>query len=91
MYEISPEGKNAESDLHKLALWLQSITFNVSALDRQCVSLLSNILDLPWMIQDDDFVNIYTRLLCTSVSAHSFFVNPILQNIAKLFWEGNFI
>jgi RNA polymerase I-specific transcription initiation factor RRN3 len=55
----------------------------VSLIDKSCSALIDAMLQVNWVVQDDEFVQYYTSFLGNVVSAHAFYVVPVQSMLVK--------
>ncbi|KAI8884131.1 RNA polymerase I-specific transcription initiation factor RRN3 [Backusella circina FSU 941] len=79
-----PSNPEAPSTL-KLYIWITVLTQSVSLLDKSCSSLVEAILQIDWSFRSQTFVNAYVYLLKTLVSAHAFYIVPVLNSLVQGF------
>ncbi|KAI9245559.1 RNA polymerase I-specific transcription initiation factor RRN3 [Phascolomyces articulosus] len=79
-----PNHVNAPSTL-KLYLWIQILSENVSRLDKSCATLVEAILDIDWGFRETKFAEVYVAFLEHLVTAHAFYVVPVLRQLVKGF------
>ncbi|KAG2227493.1 hypothetical protein INT45_007519 [Circinella minor] len=79
-----PNHVNAPSTL-KLYLWIQILSENVSRLDKSCATLVEAVLDIDWAFRETKFAEVYVAFLEHLVTAHAFYVVPVLRKLIKGF------
>ncbi|KAI8137018.1 RNA polymerase I-specific transcription initiation factor RRN3 [Fennellomyces sp. T-0311] len=79
-----PSQANAPSTL-KLYLWILVLSESVSQLDRSCATLVEAILHVDWAFREAKFADAYVAFLQNLVSAHAFYVVPVMHAFVKGF------
>ncbi|GAA5801802.1 RNA polymerase I-specific transcription initiation factor RRN3 [Helicostylum pulchrum] len=79
-----PASPDAPSTL-KLYTWIVVLSQCVSLLDKSCATLVEAALQIDWSFRNRSFVNSYIDFLENLVSAHAFYVVPILNSIVQGF------
>ncbi|KAI9487923.1 RNA polymerase I-specific transcription initiation factor RRN3-domain-containing protein [Zychaea mexicana] len=79
-----PNHADAPSAL-KLFLWIQILSENVSQLDKSCATLVEAVLNIDWAFREDKFADAYVAFLEHLVSAHAFYVVPVIRKLVKGF------
>ncbi|KAI9362771.1 RNA polymerase I-specific transcription initiation factor RRN3 [Pilaira anomala] len=79
-----PSSPDAPSTL-KLFTWIVVLSQCVSLLDKSCATLVEAALQIDWSFRNRAFVNAYIDFLENLVSAHAFYVVPILNSLAQGF------
>ncbi|RCH99074.1 hypothetical protein CU098_010364, partial [Rhizopus stolonifer] len=79
-----PSGPEAPSTL-KLYTWIVVLSQSVSLLDKSCSTLVEAALQVDWSFRNRGFVNAYIGFLENLVSAHAFYVVPILNSLVEGF------
>ncbi|KAF9916002.1 hypothetical protein BX616_004865 [Lobosporangium transversale] len=67
----------------KLLQWIQAMSQCISLLDKSCISLIDAMLQIDWIVQDDNFVQHYLSFLGNAVSAHAVYVVPVQSMLVK--------
>ena len=65
--------------------WFAALSRLVSHVDSSRSSIVSTLLSLHWAVKSDDYVAAYSALIQNIVSAHSYYVVPVLTALVKLF------
>ncbi|KAI8368545.1 RNA polymerase I-specific transcription initiation factor RRN3 [Blakeslea trispora] len=79
-----PNSSEAPSTL-KLYTWIIVLSQSVSLLDKSCSTLVEAALQVDWSFRNRAFVNAYIDFLENLVSAHAFYVVPILNSLVEGF------
>ncbi|GAN08251.1 RNA polymerase I-specific transcription initiation factor RRN3 [Mucor ambiguus] len=79
-----PSSPEAPSTL-KLYTWIVVLSQSVSLLDKSCATLVEAALMVDWSFRNRAFVNAYIDFLENLVSAHAFYVVPILNTLVQGF------
>lgn len=79
-----PSNPEAPSTL-KLYTWIVVLSQSVSLLDKSCATLVEAALQVDWSFRNRAFVNAYIDFLENLVSAHAFYVVPILNSLVQGF------
>jgi RNA polymerase I-specific transcription initiation factor RRN3 len=79
-----PSSPEAPSTL-KLYTWIVVLSQSVSQLDKSCASLVESALLIDWSFRNRGFVNAYIDFLENLVSAHAFYVVPVLNSLVQGF------
>ncbi|KAI7888754.1 RNA polymerase I-specific transcription initiation factor RRN3 [Mucor mucedo] len=79
-----PSSPEAPSTL-KLFTWIVVLSQCVSLLDKSCATLVEAALQVDWSFRNRAFVNAYIDFLENLVSAHAFYVVPILNTVVQGF------
>ncbi|EPB87298.1 hypothetical protein HMPREF1544_05919 [Mucor circinelloides 1006PhL] len=79
-----PTSPEAPSTL-KLYTWIVVLSQSVSLLDKSCATLVEAALMVDWSFRNRAFVNAYIDFLENLVSAHAFYVVPILNALVQGF------
>ncbi|KAG1051798.1 hypothetical protein G6F46_009018 [Rhizopus delemar] len=83
-----PSSPEAPSTL-KLYTWIVVLSQSVSQLDKSCASLVESALLIDWSFRNRGFVNAYIDFLENLVSAHAFYVVPVLNSLVQGFRYRN--
>eukprot|EP00123_Amoebidium_parasiticum_P012593 comp21464_c0_seq1/m.29692 comp21464_c0_seq1/g.29692 ORF comp21464_c0_seq1/g.29692 comp21464_c0_seq1/m.29692 type:complete len:611 (-) comp21464_c0_seq1:43-1875(-) len=67
-------------------LLLQSAKASVSALNRENREVVRAVLKADWSVQGADVAAAYIDFLEHLVSAHAFYLRPVVEMLVKLFW-----
>ncbi|KAF9356451.1 hypothetical protein BGX34_009930 [Mortierella sp. NVP85] len=67
----------------KMLQWIQAMSQCISLIDKSCSALIDAMLQVNWVVQDDEFVQYYTSFLGNVVSAHAFYVVPVQSMLVK--------
>lgn len=79
-----PSSPEAPSTL-KLYAWIVVLSQSVSLLDKSCATLVEAALQVDWSFRNKAFVNAYIDFLENLVSAHAFYVMPVLNSLVQGF------
>lgn len=85
-----PTSPEAPSTL-KLYTWIVVLSQSVSLLDKSCATLVEAALMVDWSFRNRAFVNAYIDFLENLVSAHAFYVVPILNALVQGFRYRKFL
>jgi RNA polymerase I-specific transcription initiation factor RRN3 len=75
-------------DTPALARWILALSGVVSNMTSNVSSLVDAILVLDWTARGEEFVEAYRHLLENLVSAHAFYVVPIVKMLIESFRNG---
>jgi RNA polymerase I-specific transcription initiation factor RRN3 len=79
-----PSNPEAPSTL-KLHIWITVLTQSVSLLDKSSTGLVEAILQIDWSFRSQNFVTMYIHFLKNLVSAHAFYIVPVLNSLVQGF------
>ncbi|KAI9228126.1 MAG: RNA polymerase I-specific transcription initiation factor RRN3 [Piptocephalis tieghemiana] len=77
-----PSSQDAQT---KSIRWIRALGQAVSSLSRNCHTLVDAILNMEWSSQGDSWFAHYLRFLRLLVSAHAFYVGPVIRMLARYF------
>ncbi|KAI9321833.1 RNA polymerase I-specific transcription initiation factor RRN3-domain-containing protein [Dichotomocladium elegans] len=69
----------------KLYVWVVMLNQSVSKLDKTCATLVDAALRLDWAVRDTTFAEAYVEFIKNLVSAHAFYVVPVLDSLVSHF------
>ncbi|KAI8365984.1 RNA polymerase I-specific transcription initiation factor RRN3 [Radiomyces spectabilis] len=71
--------QDAAPSTAKLYIWISVLSQCVSQLDKSCATLVEATLHIDWAVRPRNFVDVYIDFLENLVSAHAFYVVPVLN------------
>ncbi|MBW0479983.1 hypothetical protein O181_019698 [Austropuccinia psidii MF-1] len=81
----NPSDSKPSVNLTRIQGWIGALTSLVSRLDISHSFLVDKVLSLPWMILDQDFVQVYSRFVKGLVSSRSEWIQLVLEKIVRGF------
>lgn len=66
-----------------IEVWIALLSQSVSQLNRSCFDLVEAVLSVDWTVHEDSFVRTYIAFLGNLVSAHAFYVVPVMRMLAN--------
>lgn len=70
---------------HLLKRYVIALTGLSSLMGRKCGSLVNSIMDIEWLGQDEEFINLFRRLLATLISSYGGYANDIFESLVDRF------
>lgn len=67
----------------KLLMWIKLLSQIVTQLDRSCNDLVQAVLSVDWTVREGAFVDQYIGFIGNLVSAHTYYVRPVLFNLVR--------
>ncbi|CAO3671823.1 unnamed protein product [Umbelopsis ramanniana] len=64
-------------------MWIKLLSQIVTQLDRSCNDLVQAVLSVDWTIREGAFVDQYIGFIGNLVSAHTYYVRPVLFNLVR--------
>jgi RNA polymerase I-specific transcription initiation factor RRN3 len=71
-----------------LRLYTAALASNISLLDRSCSQLVHAVLGSDWLHQDEQYIELFIRMLGGLVSSYGTWLAPTLKMLAEKFAES---